>query len=232
MKINAIRHVEFEGMGMIRDWADERGHEVTETHLWKDFRFENIGNSDVLMIFGGPMGIYDYKNYPWLKEEKEYIKQSVFSGKKVLGVCLGAQLLADVLGGKVVKNEHKEIGWHAVQGTFKAHAYFPGITRMQPQTVFHWHGDKFEIPERCERVFQSEGCENQGFVSSDGQVVGLQFHFEMGKENVEDLLKNCKNELKERGRYIQSAEKIREGFEVHSTKNRELLFGFLDSFLG
>lgn len=116
MRIHYIQHVHFETPANIYRWADYKSTRWG-TKLFLNDPFPDIGSFDLLVILGGPMGVYDEDEYPWLKDEKKFIERSIKSGKKILGICLGAQLIADVLGGKVYKNRYKEIGWFDVQLT-------------------------------------------------------------------------------------------------------------------
>ena len=119
--------------------------------------------------------------------------------KPMLGICLGAQMIASALGAKIRKNPEKEIGWFPV--TFKT---------GETLNVFHWHGETFDIPESALPIARSEACENQGFRL--GRTFGLQFHLETTEETMRDILENGKGELSEallsRGRFVQSESRI------------------------
>lgn len=149
------------------------------------------------------MNIYEEHKYPFLKTEKEFIRKAVISGRRVLGICLGAQLLSDVLGGKVIQNPVKEIGWFQVRIT--AQGRTEPLLRGLPDrlTAYHWHGDTFSIPPDSVRIAESDACSNQGFVCR-GRVVGFQFHAESTRESVKKLAANCADEIKP-GATIQSA---------------------------
>jgi len=174
------------------------------------------------------MGVYDEDEYPWLKDEKKFIERSIKSGKKILGICLGAQLIADVLGGKVYKNRYKEIGWFDVQLTSegKKSKFFSDLPERF--TAFHWHGDTFEIPDGAVHTARSEACENQAFVYED-RVVGLQFHLETDLQTAKGLIENSEEELKEKGIYIQSPEYILSREDNFNTIEK-LLYRFMDRF--
>jgi len=164
---------------------------------------------------GGPMNIYEEDIYPWLAAEKKFIDQTMNMGGRVLGICLGAQLLADVLGARVYKGKYKEIGWFPVETTAAATA--SSVFSDFPESImaFHWHGDTFDIPRGAQHIARSAACENQAFIY-DERVVGLQFHLETTPESAGQLLANCGNELVS-GPYIQDAETMladRQRFEV------------------
>lgn len=207
MKIHYFQHVPFEGLGRIADWARDRGHTLSHTALFEPgHRLPAPGDYDVLVVMGGAMGVYDEPLYPWLRTEKEHIRTAIDAGKPVLGVCLGAQLIASVLGAKVAPHRHKEIGWFDIALTEEAtdHPLFAGIARHM--RVLHWHGDRFEIPSGALRIARSAACDNQGFLYRD-RVLGLQFHLEMDPAAVAAIVDNCGNELVE-APFIQSRQEI------------------------
>ncbi len=228
MRIHYIQHVHFETPANIFKWASSKGYRIDGTKLFLKEQLPDPDNFDFLIVLGGPMGVYDDKEFPWLKEEKLFIEKSIKYGKKILGICLGAQLIADVLGGKVYKNRFKEIGWFDLKLTpeGKRSKFFS----ILPDTFtgFHWHGDTFDIPEGAVHTVRSEACENQAFVY-DGRIVGLQFHLETDKKTAEELINNSAEELKEKGKYIQDPE-----FILSQNKNfrqlEKLLYRFMDKF--
>jgi GMP synthase-like glutamine amidotransferase len=131
---------------------------------------------------GGTMSVYREEEIAWLKPEKEFVKKVIETDKPALGSCFAAQMIADVLGGKVTKNPHKEIGWHnirSVEGKNPNDIRNPKLPScMFPEfTGFKWHGDTFEIPAGAVKLFESEACPNQGFIYN-GNVLGLQLHLE------------------------------------------------------
>lgn len=204
MKLQWLQHVPFEGLGCIEEWAADRDIETRCTRLFADDALPDGSDFDLLVIMGGPMGIYDHNTHPWLVDEKLFIKRTIEAGKPVLGICLGAQLIADVLGANVYAGPHKEIGWFPI----KRHAEAPAIIPKH-LTAFHWHGDTFDIPNGAIRLAQSEACKNQGFVFEE-RVVAVQFHLETTSESMEALIKNCGHERVD-APFIQTAEQIRDG---------------------
>ncbi len=152
------------------------------------------------------MNIYEETTYPWLVQEKQFIEQAIKEDKVVIGICLGAQLIADALGAKIFQNRYKEIGWFPVEFTAEARA--SSLLGFLPREfrVFHWHGDTFELPSGAIRLAQNEACHNQGFIYNK-KVLALQFHLEVGLENVQQIIAHCGNELI-KGRYIQQPEEM------------------------
>jgi GMP synthase (glutamine-hydrolysing) len=223
MRIHYFQHVPFEGLGCVAQWAEVKGHAVTVTRFYLNEPTPAQSEIDWLIVMGGPMNIYEEVEYPWLSREKRFIKEAIRAGKVVIGICLGAQLIADVLGGPVTRNAHKEIGWFPVEFTPEARLLNLPVS---PMTVLHWHGDTFAIPPGAVRIARSEACENQAFVY-DGRVVGLQFHIEFTRESLGAIIPNCANELVE-GKYIQSGgEMLRESDETFDTIHTAM-YGLLD----
>jgi GMP synthase (glutamine-hydrolysing) len=188
MRINVLQHVPYEGPAHIADWARSRGHELKVTEVYRDDlpAVEDLG---FLIVMGGPMNVYEEEQYPWLAGEKRLIKDAIDAGKVVLGICLGAQLIADALGAGVSKNKCPEIGWFPVELTDEGHNLeltdgFP--TRF---IALHWHGDTFSIPVGTVHFVASAACDNQAFAYDEGRVVGLQFHLEETRESLALLTK-------------------------------------------
>jgi len=206
MRIHSLQHVAFEDLANIELWAKEKGHETSRTLLFQAEPLPSLAQVDWLIILGGPMNIYEDDKYPWLVQEKQFIAEAIAQQKIVLGICLGAQLIADALGAKVSKNQHKEIGWFPVSLTpeFSSSYVFKGWPRRF--MAFHWHGDTFGVPPGALRVAESEGCANQAFEYKD-RVVGLQFHLESSYSSIQRLIQNCRDEITE-GPYIQRPEEM------------------------
>lgn len=228
MKIHCIQHVEFETPGTISEWIEKRKHSLSTTNLYEKESFPELSNFDLLIIMGGPMNIYEYEKYPWLREEKTFIEGTISAGKAVLGICLGAQLVADVLKAEVFKNNYKEIGWFPVFTIKKEGSEAPILEGLPEEfTAFHWHGDTFSLPEGAERLFESEACKTQGFIYKN-RVVGLQFHLEMSAKAIENVVENCKDELVE-GKYIQKEEEMLDKY-LFMEQSKLSMFRMLDNF--
>ena len=165
-----------------------------------------IDDFDWLVIMGGPMGVHDEEQYTWLVDEKKFIEKAITAGKKVLGVCLGAQLIAVASGAKVYKNEYKEIGWFDVCKTPEAGESSVLANLPESFRPFHWHGDTFDLPTGARKLAQSSACSNQAFELNE-RVIGLQFHLESTSDSISRLIANCGEELTG-GQFIQNAEQI------------------------
>ena len=208
-RIHYVQHVPFETPAYICELAQARGDTVTKSLLFEKVEFPPFSAFDSLVIMGGPMGVYQEKEYGWLVEEKSFIEKAIAGGKSVLGICLGAQLIADVLGGRVFPGGQREIGWFPVKLTPEA-GTVDLFKDMPPEfTAFHWHGDTFDLPPGSQWIASSEAYKNQCFIY-DNRVLALQFHLEIKKESVEALVRNCKDEMTE-GKWIQGEKEILEG---------------------
>lgn len=224
MNIHVLQHAEWETIGQLNNWFSDKGLNYSTTHLYKG---ESLPTNkiDFLIVMGGPMGIFDDEVYPWLKEERKLIKQTISSGAKVLGICLGSQFIADALGAKVFPGKEKEIGFFDINKTITN-----SITKDCPSKfeVFHWHGDTFETPKGATNLFNSELTENQGFIF-DNRVIALQFHLEVGKKEIECFVKNGIEELSP-STYVQNKKSIlNRNFDFE--KSNSYLFNILDIFL-
>jgi GMP synthase-like glutamine amidotransferase len=204
MRAHYLQHVPFEGLGSIEIWLQKASYEITSTKLYESVKLPSPDEVDFLVVMGGPMSVNDEDQYPWLVLEKKFVRQVIESGKPVLGICLGAQLIASALGGKVYPNLMKEIGWFSVRSvssnTDSAFAFPVSVE------VFHWHGETFSLPWGAIRIAESDGCENQAF-QIGRSVIGLQFHLETTPESARELVANCRDELVP-SRYVQNEEDI------------------------
>lgn len=227
MKVRCFQHVPFEGLGLIDPWLRGRGHEISHTRWWAGDPAPEVDDYDWLVVMGGPMNVYQHRDHPWLVAEKYALSSAFASGKRVLGVCLGAQLIADVLGGKVVQNPEREIGWWPVRAVrvaadaAGARYAFPAHT-----TVLHWHGDTFSLPPGATRLAESAGCAQQAFAWGE-RVLGLQFHLEMDAPAVAAIAEGCGDELAGGGRWVQPAAALAAGAREHAAPATALLHRLL-----
>ena len=196
MHLHYLQHVPFEGLGSIETWAQAAEFQISATRFHAQDRLPAVDEIDWLVIMGGPMNIYAERQHPWLIQEKAFISRAIAKGKVVLGICLGAQLVADVLGAKVFANPCKEIGWFPVYKT---------------KDVLHWHGDAFDLPADAIHLARSQACVNQGFVYED-RVIGLQFHLETTAPGLQRLISHCKHEIDDSA-FVQPPEKMTVGPE-------------------
>lgn len=225
MRILCLQHVSFEGPGAIGDWAVARGHEFQVAEAWHA-PMPALESLDMLIVMGGPMGVHDETGLPWLRDEKALIRSAIDAGRRVVGICLGAQLMADVLGARVYRNEHREIGWLPVDLTAaaKSTGLFEGLPDRS--VVFQWHGDTFDLPAGATRLASSGGCRTQAFLAGR-RALALQFHFESTVAGVEALLAQCAGEMTP-GPYVQTVEAVRAATVEGVRRTNAWLFTVLD----
>jgi GMP synthase-like glutamine amidotransferase len=223
MRVHWFQHAPFEGLGLIEGWLQARGHTLTCTRLYAGEPPPATPDEfDWLIVMGGPMNIYQYRDHPWLRLEQRLIAAAVREGKRVLGICLGAQLIADALGGKVYQNAEREIGWFPVFAMPDGAA--SPFTLPHETLVLHWHGDTFSLPPGSIWLAASAGCAHQAF-SVGHRVLALQFHVEMSSTDIARITAACADELTP-GKYIQTAAEITAPGRVNTAA------GLLDRLLG
>jgi len=203
MRAHYLQHAPFEGLGSIEPWLRAAGYRITGTHFYESASLPSPDDIHLLIVMGGPMSANDEDEFPWLIAEKHFIRQCIERGKPVLGVCLGAQLIASAMGARVFSNRTKEIGWFPIRAVPTEGAFF----RFPPVVeVFHWHGETFELPPGAVHLARSEGCENQAF-QLGRSALGLQFHLEVTPETVREMVKYGRSELVPSD-FVQSEEVI------------------------
>ena len=227
MRTHCIMHVPSEGPGYLKEWLDGKNESLTIWPLYQNPVLPDPGIVDFLIVMGGPMNIYDSENYPWLDAEKSFLRLCIEQGKKILGICLGAQLLADVLGTDIYPCNSKEIGWFPL--TIEKEVCSNFIFRQLPETftAFHWHGETFNITEGARRIGSSEACINQGFILNE-QVLAFQFHLEITPDLVKQLIRHGRNEL-DNSPFVQEESLLIKGLS-NRHNNRKILFSMLDVF--
>jgi GMP synthase-like glutamine amidotransferase len=224
MRTHYLQHVPFEGLGSIEPWLASAGHEITCTRLFEVADLPDPDAIDCLVILGGPMSVNDEAEYPWLASEKRFIREVICSGKPVLGICLGAQLIASALGARVSRNREKEIGWFPVRAVAAADA---AVFPFPPsQTVFHWHGETFDLPPGAVKLAKSAACENQAFQFGKS-VIGLQFHLETTPESARAIIAHCGDELVP-STYVQTADEMLSADAERYRAINDVMAGVLD----
>ena len=227
MHIHYLKHVSFEGLGSMENIFVERGCRLSRTCMYEDQSFPSVHDMDALIVMGGPMGVGDDDEYPWLTLEKEFIESVIKRNVPVVGVCLGAQLIANVLGAAVLKNAHEEIGWFPVNRASELQdVRVDGLP--ESFDALHWHGDTFDIPEGATNFISSAGCVNQGFVYEDS-ILALQFHLEMLPSHVQAVYQECGSPEKS-GAYVNSLEEMLAPTDKFQQASK-ILEKFLEAFI-
>lgn len=224
MHAHYLQHVAFEGLGTIEAWLQKNAFSISRTRFFAPYNeplpeSEAIDAIDFLIVMGGPMSVNDEHIYAWLQTEKQFIKKVIKKGKAVLGICLGAQLIASAMGARVFANNYKEIGWFPIFSTDTHNEENENSAKVfhfpaQAQ-VFHWHGEAFELPEnlynkpldkKAVRLAASEGCPNQAFQLSE-KIIGLQFHLEVTAASVQEFVKNSRTDITG-GKFVATPQEI------------------------
>jgi len=226
MRVAWLQHVDFEGLGCMAPLLAQRGHEVTATRLYAGEQAPPPERYDALIVMGGPMSVGDEAEHPWLRDEKRAMAAALAADKRVLGICLGSQLLADVLGARVTRNAHQEIGWFPVRlnDAGRSAAAFAGLP--EHFMAFHWHGDTWALPAGAQQLISSEACAHQAFSYGD-KVVALQFHLEVTAADAKRLFAQGEPAP---DRYVQPAAEVLRHAE-HFAANTHLMRRLLDNWL-
>jgi GMP synthase-like glutamine amidotransferase len=204
VKVQVLQHVPFEGLGSIETWLREHKACIATTRLFADEPLPAVEGLDLVIVLGGPMSANDEKRYPWLMREKAFLRSVIANDVPLLGICLGAQLIASALGQRVFANTQPEIGWFPIEmePAGPQDYCFPS-----PLSVFHWHGESFDLPVGARRLARSAACENQAF-QLGRKVIGLQFHLETTAQSAEQIMAHSHADLID-APWVQSAPRMR-----------------------
>ncbi len=205
MKIHCFRHTELAVSDYLPTWAANHGHSWECTLVPSAKRLPRLSDLDCLIVLGGPMSVWHEDMHPWLRVEKQYLEKVITAGKLLLGICLGAQLLADVLGARTYTGLHQEIGWFPVETTTESRNTWLGNVLPSSFVTYLWHGDTYDLPNGAVHIARSAAFENQGFIWN--HTMALQFHLEVRPAWVRLLAARDAHVLVP-APYIQSADKI------------------------
>jgi GMP synthase (glutamine-hydrolysing) len=206
MKILFVIHAAFEKPGCIKTWAEKQKHQTQEVHPYKGEKLPDIKDFDFLVVMGGPQSPLKIDKAPYLADEIELIKQAVKEKKRIIGVCLGAQLIGEALGAKTERSPHREIGAYPIELLDGAER--DPVFRQFPKEfdVMHWHSDMPGIPKEAVVLAASAGCPRQVFRFGD-RIYGFQCHFELTQELVKGMIDNCPDDLKA-GTYVMTEKEL------------------------
>ncbi|PNK61077.1 type 1 glutamine amidotransferase [Psychrobacter sp. FDAARGOS_221] len=244
LRIHALLHNHINILASVEHWIQRNHHQFTTTQfaeaLTADNHLPNIDSFDWLIVMGGPMGVYDGDKFAWLSTEKQFITEAINAGKTVIGMCLGAQLLAECLGAKVGKIDIKEIGWTQLTLTNEGanHSLLKSVPKQF--TTFHWHGDGFEIPEGATSLATSEHWPNQGFIYQTDKhkqlgnwLMGWQCHFEVTPDSLQTMIEKGKGiseqDIKQYPQSVQSPAHILENTAQFAANNNAYFDTILDN---
>ena len=202
-----LTHHPEEGPGSLEDILKERGWEMVEVGLWNGNSLPDPTPVHLLILMGGPMSVNDEDLYPFLAQEKHFVRQWINKGNPTVGICLGAQLIAHCLSGRVYKGPKEEIGWYELSLTEKGRRdpFLHSFPVLFP--VFQWHGETFDLPDDAILLATSHDYPNQAFCYKES-IYAFQFHLEMTEHMIQSWLEdNNLNDAKKR--HILAALRIR-----------------------
>ena len=191
MNVHILQHVPFEGIGSIEPWLQMRSASISTTRFFESWTLPDVGQLDLIIALGGPMSVNDEAERPWLADEKRFISAAIRRRVPVLGICLGAQLIASALGARVYAGRQREIGWFDIEALPHSGSSF---AFPRHTTVFHWHGETFDLPKGAVHLARSAACEHQAFQIGPN-AIGLQFHLETTRESADAIISHCREEL-------------------------------------
>ena len=208
MRLQLLHHdpVDFSRTN-ISHWAENMGYSISNTYLCNNESLPPIEAFDWLIVMGGSPHAWEEDVYPWLSVEKKFIAQALEDNKIILGICFGAQLLAESLGAEVFVNRYNEIGWHEVTLTPEGQQSYLFENIPERFTTFHWHADHFSLPRGCTRLAYSEATVNQAYISPERPIAGIQFHPEYPLALVKYFAQEWGDEW-QKGPYSAGKEKV------------------------
>lgn len=182
--IYAIQHLAFEDLGALEDVFYQLGYRVRYFEAGVDDLTQAFGHKGLTIILGGPIGVYESDDYPFLQKEIDLLKERLKQNLPTIGICLGAQLIAHALGAKVYAGHQKEIGWSTLH---LSHTENNLLSALIDTPVLHWHGDTFDLPENATLLASSDLYPNQAFTLGK-HILALQFHLEVAADSLEKWL--------------------------------------------
>ncbi len=229
MNVLIMKHIEIEGPGLIEYCLKQGNIPYQIINLQTGIHFPKFDDLTHIVILGGPMNVYEEDRYPFLREEDLFIKESIQRGKSILGICLGAQLIAKALGAKVYKASVKEIGWYDVSLTEigSKDPLFSTLPKTFP--VFQWHEDTFELPRGSKLIATSPSVPHQAFRYGE-KVYGLQFHLEVMEEMIHEWMEAYEEESCNSESLIFSKAEIMTETAIKIESYTKRGIGFLENF--
>ncbi len=228
MKILVIQHSAADAPAAATPVIGQPEHSVETVRIDRGDPIPQTVDADALMMFGGPISLSGRDRPVWVEQEQSLIRDYVHGGKRVFGICLGSQMIANALGAPVRRNAEPEIGWHVIEQVWDDCPIVADTFPAQ-STVLQWHQDTFGIPNGATQLFRSRACENQGFTIDD-RVFAFQFHLEATQRTI-DLFLAVSSKWKQRGDFVQSEQEILSGARHHLESQSRILEAFLKRWL-
>lgn len=227
MKIGCLKHVAYDGPAFLPQWAVRHGHRL-EDFMVPEAGVPDPGAFDRFIIIGGPMSVWEEDRHPWLTAERSFVADCIDADRPVLGICLGAQMLAAHFGAAVRAGPHKEIGWFPVERHEQALSTWLGDALPERFESFFWHGDVFGLPDGARPIASSAAHPVQGFVM--GRHLALQFHLEVTPEWASRLAERDAHELQPE-RFVQTAEALLSRPAQSYSRSNRLMEAVLERWL-
>ncbi|MEJ8303917.1 type 1 glutamine amidotransferase [Saccharibacillus sacchari] len=206
MNVILLKHFDFDDPAVFTGWAESEGHRLTILNPTEQSPDPSLlDETDLLIVGGSPTSAYDDENTPWLVPEKAFVREAIDRHIKVFGICFGAQMLAELLGGRAYRHSVKEIGWHTIR---RGHQSHPALDVL-PESFrsLQWHGDTFDLPPGATLLAGSDYCSNQAYAWGD-HVLAVQFHLETSSPCINTMLDVWENDLKSDSPSVQRSEEI------------------------
>ena len=223
--VHAIYNIEFEDLGFFKNILKDKQIRIKEYKASSEMDLVKPLKEDIVIIMGGPMSANDEEKYSFIKEELKLIEKHISNKGRVLGICLGAQLIAKVLGSRVYKGEKKEIGWGSL--ILQNQESCDLLSSLKDVDVLHWHGETFDNPKASTRLASSANFDNQAFIYKN-LALGLQFHVEITALGLESWYVGHRNELVEEEIDIS---KLRKESEEKTLRLEATSINILEKFL-
>ena len=224
--IYAIQHLAFEDLAAWEDICYQLGYRVRYFEAGVDDLEKALTFQGLTIILGGPIGVYETDDYPFLENEIDLLKERLEKNLPTLGICLGAQLIAHALGAKVYAGHYKEIGWSKLQINQITNNPLQVLENIE---VLHWHGDTFDLPPNAELLASSEHYPHQAF-RIGSNILALQFHAEVASDNLEKWLIGHTNELRQAKINIQALRKANQLYAAQlESQSQEILRTFIQN---
>jgi GMP synthase-like glutamine amidotransferase len=228
MRILVIQHSAADSLAAAENVMAELGHEIITIRIDRQHPIPKSVDCDAMIMLGGPYPLTMENRPDWITHEQELVRRYIDGGRRILGICLGAQILASALGSQIRRNAQAELGWHTIRRNSDPSCL--ATESLPPQmTVFQWHRDTFEIPSGAKHLYESDGCRNQAFSLSD-RVYGFQFHLEADLRTIRTFLTVSKYR-KLTGKGIQTEAEIMAGIDRHLADQQKHMSSFLAHLL-
>ena len=228
MRVLVIQHSAADSLAAAEGVIAELGHEIITVRIDRQHLIPKSVDCDAMIMLGGPYPLTMDNRPDWIANEQELVRKYVDKGRRILGICLGAQILASALGASVSRNAQAELGWHTIRRTSGTPSRVD--ESLTPRmTVFQWHRDTFDIPNGAQHLYESDGCRNQAF-SLDDRVYGFQFHLEADLRTIRTFLTVSKYR-KLAGKGIQTEAEIMARTDRHLPDQRKHMSSFLAHLL-